>query len=151
MAPQFQIFSIYFFNHFIKNQKTTIAITFLTHIISNIGGVSGQIFVLCVNGSICRKSSMTLKYEMQHQAYYLIQYVLLQHHFYISVLAITLKILIQQYICKNWAYARERQWQKEFFSLAAFVHNSSKVIHPKLYKKDIYLYTRTIDWPTLTS
>ena len=35
----FQTFSIYFFNYFIKNPQTTIALTFLTHIISGIGGV----------------------------------------------------------------------------------------------------------------
>ena len=35
----FQIFRIYFFNYFIKNPQTTIALTFLTHIISAIGGV----------------------------------------------------------------------------------------------------------------
>ena len=35
----FQIFRTYFFNHFIKNPQTTIALTFLTHIISDIGGV----------------------------------------------------------------------------------------------------------------
>ena len=32
----FQIFSIYFFKDFIKNPQTTIALTFLTHIISGI-------------------------------------------------------------------------------------------------------------------
>ena len=30
---------IYFFDHFIKNPLTTIALTFLTHVISDIGGV----------------------------------------------------------------------------------------------------------------
>ena len=35
----FQISRIYIFNHFIKNPQTTIALTFLTHIISAIGGV----------------------------------------------------------------------------------------------------------------
>ena len=33
---------IYFFNYFIKNPQTTIALTFLTHIISAIGGVDRQ-------------------------------------------------------------------------------------------------------------
>ena len=36
----FQTFSIYFLNHFIKNPQTTIALLFLTHNISAIGGVS---------------------------------------------------------------------------------------------------------------
>ena len=36
----FQIFRMYFLNCFIKNPQTTIALTFLTHIISAIGGVS---------------------------------------------------------------------------------------------------------------
>ena len=35
----FQIFRIYFFKDFIKNPQTTIALTFLTHIISGIDGV----------------------------------------------------------------------------------------------------------------
>ena len=35
----FQIFRIHFFNHFIKNPQPTIALTFLTHIISDIGGM----------------------------------------------------------------------------------------------------------------
>ena len=35
----FQIFRIHIFNHFIKNPQTTIALTFLNHIISDIGGV----------------------------------------------------------------------------------------------------------------
>jgi hypothetical protein len=35
----FQTFSIYFFNYFIKNPQTTIALPFLTHNISAIGGV----------------------------------------------------------------------------------------------------------------
>ena len=30
---------VYFFNHFIKNPQTTIALTFLTHTISDIDGV----------------------------------------------------------------------------------------------------------------
>ena len=38
----FQTFSIYFFNYFIKNPQTTIAPTFLTHIISAIGGVTSS-------------------------------------------------------------------------------------------------------------
>ena len=39
----FQIFSIcFFFNYFIKNPQTAIALTFLTHIISAIGGVSSS-------------------------------------------------------------------------------------------------------------
>ena len=38
--PRFlKIFRIYFFNNFSKNPQTTIALTFLTHIISGIGGV----------------------------------------------------------------------------------------------------------------
>ena len=36
----FQFFSIYFFNYFIKNPQTTIALPFLTHNISAIDGVS---------------------------------------------------------------------------------------------------------------
>ena len=36
----FQIFRICFFNDFIKNPQTTITLTFLTHIISGIDGVS---------------------------------------------------------------------------------------------------------------
>ena len=35
----FQIFRIYIFDYFIKNPQTTIVLTFLTHIISAIGGV----------------------------------------------------------------------------------------------------------------
>ena len=35
----FQIFSICFFKDFIKNPQTTIALTFLTHSFSGIGGV----------------------------------------------------------------------------------------------------------------
>ena len=35
----FQIFRIFFKTHFSKNPQTTIALTFLTHIISAIGGV----------------------------------------------------------------------------------------------------------------
>ena len=35
----FQIFRICFFKDFMKNPQTTIALTFLTHIISGIGGV----------------------------------------------------------------------------------------------------------------
>ena len=35
----FQTFSIYFFNYFIKNPQTTMALPFLTHNISAIGGV----------------------------------------------------------------------------------------------------------------
>ena len=37
----FQIFRICFFKDFIKNPQTTIALTFLTHIISGIDGVAG--------------------------------------------------------------------------------------------------------------
>ena len=37
--PAFQTFSIYFFNYFIKNPQSTIALPFLTHNISAIGGV----------------------------------------------------------------------------------------------------------------
>jgi hypothetical protein len=44
MAPTifFQIFRIYFFNYFIKNPQTTIALTFLTYVISATGGVSSS-------------------------------------------------------------------------------------------------------------
>ena len=40
----FQTFSIYFLNHFIKNPQTTIALPFLTHDISVIGGVYTMCF-----------------------------------------------------------------------------------------------------------
>jgi hypothetical protein len=36
----FQTFSIFIFNYFIKNPQTTIALPFLTHNISAIGGLS---------------------------------------------------------------------------------------------------------------
>ena len=38
----FQIFRIWFFKDFIRNPQTTIALTFLTHIISDIDGVRGM-------------------------------------------------------------------------------------------------------------
>ena len=38
----FQIFRIFFLNYFMKNPQTTIAPTFLTHIISAIDGVKGK-------------------------------------------------------------------------------------------------------------
>ena len=44
----FQSFSICFFNYFIKNPQTTIALTFLTHIISAIGGVCEERLIFFV-------------------------------------------------------------------------------------------------------
>ena len=41
-----QIFRIFFLNYFIKNSQTTIALTFLTHIISAIGGVNRKIYLM---------------------------------------------------------------------------------------------------------
>ena len=47
MAPTFlfRIFRIFYSNYFIKNPQTTIALTFLTHIISAIGGVKPKIML----------------------------------------------------------------------------------------------------------
>ena len=52
----FQIFRIYSFNYFIKNPQTTIALTFLTHIISTIGGVGRQVefLIYCIVNGVCR-------------------------------------------------------------------------------------------------
>ena len=41
----FQIFRINFFNHLIKNPQTTIALTFLTHNISGVGGVTSELLL----------------------------------------------------------------------------------------------------------
>ena len=41
----FQIFRIWFFKDFIRNPQTTIALTFLTHIISGVDGVYHIIFI----------------------------------------------------------------------------------------------------------
>ena len=51
----FQTFSIYFFNYFIKNPQNTIALPFLTHNISAIGGVwrSPMFFWICWMLSDC--------------------------------------------------------------------------------------------------
>jgi hypothetical protein len=47
----FQTFSIFFLDYFIKNPQTTIAIPFLTHNISAIGGVTQnlKIVLICIN------------------------------------------------------------------------------------------------------
>ena len=42
----FQTFSIYFFNYFIKNPLTAIALPFLTHNMSAIGGVKCDLAVI---------------------------------------------------------------------------------------------------------
>ena len=46
----FQIFRIFFSNYFIKNPQTTMALTFLTHIISEIGGVTYYILLRVKTG-----------------------------------------------------------------------------------------------------
>ena len=50
----FQIFRIFFSNYFIKNLQTTITLTFLTHIISAIGGVAGFRQLLQYSIFFCR-------------------------------------------------------------------------------------------------
>jgi hypothetical protein len=45
-------FSGYFFNYFIKNPQTTIALTFLTHIISAIDGVPHHVKIWSGNPDI---------------------------------------------------------------------------------------------------
>ena len=57
----FQIFRICFFKDFMKNPQTTIALTFLTHIISDIDGVPGNQRNLTPNGIKAKKAALRQK------------------------------------------------------------------------------------------
>ena len=64
-----EIFRIFFSNHFIKNPQTTIALTFLIHIISAIlrwfaGGLKG-LFAKHLKGSLVKGATYFLKTEVK--------------------------------------------------------------------------------------
>ena len=52
-----------FFWNFIKNPQTTIALTFLTHIISGIGGVVSKLYIKCLMKSWVYKTTKNATFD----------------------------------------------------------------------------------------